>query len=229
MVWDSIGRLVCWWLISIPEDRQSAREFGRAMWSSASTAARVISPSDFQFRLATRKVGEVSRCLGLWRRGTTVGVKLPLEVAPEDPPRNVQALTSLHPLQGAVIANLSPALAEEIDYIGLAQGVIVLRVARGSQAGRFGYTARRCPGRDQRAACPACAGRGEYAARSAQIMGHQHAPGKWHGVPDQGAPYLTWPACSKAQVWNSWPPPAGGQVAAGNTGRCCRSGASDCS
>jgi Do/DeqQ family serine protease len=98
---------------------------------------QVISPSDFQFRLATRKVGEQVP-LGLWRRGTTVGVKLPLEVAPEDPPRNVQALTSLHPLQGAVIANLSPALAEEIDYIGLAQGVIVLRVARGSQAGRFG-------------------------------------------------------------------------------------------
>lgn len=97
----------------------------------------VVSPSDFQFRLATRAVGQTVP-LQVWRRGNTVNVKLPLEVAPEEPPRNVTALTALHPLQGVEIANLSPALAEEVNYLGLAKGVIVLRVARGSQAARFG-------------------------------------------------------------------------------------------
>lgn len=97
----------------------------------------VVSPSDFQFRLATRKVGQKVP-LGVWRRGKTLGVKLPLEIAPEDPPRNVTPLKALHPLQGAEVANLSPALAEEIDYPDLALGVIVLRVQRGSQAARFG-------------------------------------------------------------------------------------------
>lgn len=97
----------------------------------------VVSPSDFQFRLATRSVGQQVP-LDVWRRGATIGVQLPLEIAPEEPPRNVTSLRALHPLQGAEVGNLSPKLAEEIDYTGLAQGVIVLRVARGSQAARFG-------------------------------------------------------------------------------------------
>lgn len=97
----------------------------------------VVSPSDFQFRLATRSVGQAVP-LGVWRRGDTVAVTLPLEVAPEVPPRNLTALKALHPLQGADVANLSPALAEEVNYPGMAQGVIVLRVGRGSQAARFG-------------------------------------------------------------------------------------------
>jgi Do/DeqQ family serine protease len=100
----------------------------------------VMSPSDFQFRLATRSVGQAVP-LGLWRKGNDVAVNLPLEVAPEIPLRNVTALTALHPLQGIEVANLSPALAEEVNYVGVAQGVIILRAARGSQATRFGARA----------------------------------------------------------------------------------------
>ena len=63
---------------------------------------------------------------------------LPLETAPEDPPRNLTNLRGVHPLQGAEIANLSPALTEELNFNGPATGVIILNVARGSQAQRFG-------------------------------------------------------------------------------------------
>jgi len=97
----------------------------------------VRSPSEFQFRLATRQVGDQVP-LTLWRRGQELQAVLPLETAPEDPPRNLTSLRGVHPLQGAEIANLSPALTEELNFNGPATGVIILNVARGSQAQRFG-------------------------------------------------------------------------------------------
>ena len=97
----------------------------------------VEGPGDFEFRLATHKVGDVAD-IAIWRRGDALDVKLPLERAPEIPPRNVTQLEQLHPLQGAEVANLSPALSEEIDFSGPDKGVVVLRVRRGSQAQRFG-------------------------------------------------------------------------------------------
>lgn len=93
--------------------------------------------SEFQFRLATRQVGQEVP-LTVLRKGRELNVLLPLEPAPEQPPRNITQLQALHPLQGAEIGNLSPKLAEEIGFDGLAIGVIVLKVRRGSQAVRFG-------------------------------------------------------------------------------------------
>ncbi|WP_417517619.1 Do family serine endopeptidase [Minwuia sp.] len=97
----------------------------------------VRSPAEFQFRLATRNVGE-SVALGLLRRNKPVSVTLPLEAAPEVPPRNVTELKGLHPLQGTRVANISPALIEELGIRGADRGVVLLGVARGSQAQRFG-------------------------------------------------------------------------------------------
>jgi len=100
----------------------------------------VTTPSQFQFRLATRSVGQTVP-LEVIRRGRSLSVVLPLEAVAEIPPRNLTLLRGLHPLQGAEIANLSPALAEETNYPGAAVGVIVMRVVRGAQAARFGVRA----------------------------------------------------------------------------------------
>ncbi|PJK28508.1 Do family serine endopeptidase [Minwuia thermotolerans] len=97
----------------------------------------VANPADFEFRLATRSVGDVVD-LDVWRRGSALDVQLPLQRAPEVPPRNVTLLEDAHPLQGAEVANLSPALIEEIGFAGPDRGVVVLRVRRGSQAARLG-------------------------------------------------------------------------------------------
>jgi len=42
-------------------------------------------------------------------------------------------------LQGATVANLSPALADEIGVSTMARGVVVMALRRGSPARRFGF------------------------------------------------------------------------------------------
>jgi len=92
---------------------------------------------DLRFRLATLTVGQSAR-LEIWRNGEIWTVKLPLTAPPEDPPRNAVTITGNNPLAGATVANLSPALADEIGMDTARRGVVVLEVARGSLAQRFG-------------------------------------------------------------------------------------------
>ena len=91
-----------------------------------------------QFMVAT---GELGADLGvqLVRAGHLVELDLPLVEAPETPPRDLKQLTGRHPLKGATVANLSPALAEELDLDGAWQGVILLEVPRGSIARRYRF------------------------------------------------------------------------------------------
>ena len=63
---------------------------------------------------------------------------MPVEIAPENPPRNITRLRGAHPLSGAVIANISPALAEELSIDNLTQGVIILQVGGRSRAKMLG-------------------------------------------------------------------------------------------
>jgi serine protease Do len=90
----------------------------------------------FRFRVATARLGDRAK-VELRRKGRTKTVTLPLVQAPETPPRNETLLSGRQPLAGAVVANLSPALAEEIDRPGAWEGVIVFKVRRGSLAHRL--------------------------------------------------------------------------------------------
>ena len=92
-----------------------------------------------RYRVATHEPGGTAG-LTAWRpqRGE-VDLTLPLQRPPETPPRNETVLDGRQPLAGAKVANLSPALAEELDMPGLWSGVVVLAVARGSPAVRFGF------------------------------------------------------------------------------------------
>ena len=65
-------------------------------------------------------------------------IVVPLIAAPEDPPRDLSLITGTNPYTGAEVANLSPALAEELALDSEATGVIVLRLKRGSPADRIG-------------------------------------------------------------------------------------------
>jgi len=90
-----------------------------------------------RFRLATRRIGE-SVQMTVLRRKVQRSVRFPLVAPPEDPPRNETLLNGDQPLAGARIANLSPALVEELGLKGQPRGVIVLGVVRRSQAARLG-------------------------------------------------------------------------------------------
>jgi len=93
----------------------------------------VYDPRGFKFRLATRPIGQVV-ALEVRNRNGMRRVSLPLEAPPEDPPREQTPLRGNHPLAGATVANLSPAVAQELGLDDAARGVVVLTIVRGSPA-----------------------------------------------------------------------------------------------
>jgi len=94
-----------------------------------------------RFRVGVGRPGETVT-LSVLRPGSgRREVRLPLAPPPETPPRNATVLDGRHPLQGARVANLSPALAVELNRPGAWSGVVILEVAGGSVARRFGFRA----------------------------------------------------------------------------------------
>ena len=91
----------------------------------------VQDPEAFQYRFATKGLGGV-------RQGQALKVTVPLVAAVEDPPRDVRNLTGRHPLVGAKVANLSPAVAEELGVDDEGPGVVVLDVAPDTPASSLG-------------------------------------------------------------------------------------------
>ncbi len=89
------------------------------------------------FRVATLEI-DGTAVLDIVRDGARLTLEISLRQAPEVPPRDVTKITGENPYSGAEIANLSPALAEELSMDTHATGVIVLRILRGSPADRIG-------------------------------------------------------------------------------------------
>ncbi len=97
----------------------------------------INSPQALNYRIATGHMGK-SLPLELLRRGRRISTKLVLAPAPEIPPRQETRLSGEHPLNGALVANLSPALSEELSLKdSFRQGVVVLEVPPNSEAGRI--------------------------------------------------------------------------------------------
>lgn len=98
----------------------------------------ITDPNAFRYRLATRGVGETTQ-LTVQARGREKVVGVSLVDAPEDPPRDMRDIAGASPLTGARVANLSPAVAEELSLDADAVGVVVTAVQRGSPAQRVGF------------------------------------------------------------------------------------------
>jgi Do/DeqQ family serine protease len=96
----------------------------------------VLDPQGVNFRTATRGLGGTSEFV-VRRAGRERTVTVPLIAPPEDPPRETTELSGQHPFAGATVANLSPALAEELGVDSNRQGVILLKIANGSVAQRI--------------------------------------------------------------------------------------------
>jgi len=100
----------------------------------------VADPAALAYRIATRRVG-VTIELQVARDGARRVLEVQLAAPPETPPRSVTTLIGRHPVAGATVANLSPALADELGLDMLAHGVILLKVAGGSPAAQVGLKA----------------------------------------------------------------------------------------
>ena len=89
------------------------------------------------YRLATKGVGTQAG-LVITRNGRRREVTLGLIAAPETVPRNITEITGENPFTGARVANLSPALAEEMS-IDEISGVVVFETDAASTARRIGF------------------------------------------------------------------------------------------
>ena len=97
----------------------------------------VDDPNAFDYRFATKLLGGQVQ-LGIVRSGRESRLAVALESAPENP-RNEVIIQARSPFLGAKVANLSPALAEELRLDSAAEGVAVLEVADGSVAQSIGF------------------------------------------------------------------------------------------
>ncbi len=89
------------------------------------------------FRIATKKIGSSIEIEAL-HKGQRKKLTLALEAAPETQPRDNFSVTDNIPLKGAAFANLSPALAEELNLEFSSEGVAATNVDDSSPASQLG-------------------------------------------------------------------------------------------
>jgi Do/DeqQ family serine protease len=97
----------------------------------------VDDPNAFDYRFATKPLGGTAE-LGLLRAGKTMSAKVALRLAPQLP-RDEITIRSRSPFSGAKVANLSPALADELQLQNAEEGVVILDVDNGSYASNVGF------------------------------------------------------------------------------------------
>ena len=94
--------------------------------------------TSLRHRVATLPVGDTA-AVRVWRGGRTRAVKLQLMPAPADPPPNRTELSGEQPLAGATVANLSPAFADELSIDPFQEGVMIIKIVRGTPANRLRF------------------------------------------------------------------------------------------
>jgi len=97
----------------------------------------VDDPNAFDYRFATKALGGTAQ-IGLVRQGKEVAVPIALQGLP-DTPRNELEIRGRSPFLGVTVANLSPALADELRLDPQTEGVVVTAVADGSPARSLGF------------------------------------------------------------------------------------------
>jgi Do/DeqQ family serine protease len=99
--------------------------------------AEVDDPNAFDYRFATKPLGGTAQ-IGLIRQGRESVVAVALQRLPETP-RNEIEIKAASPFRGATVANLSPALADELRLDPQTSGVVITAIANGSTAQAIGF------------------------------------------------------------------------------------------
>ena len=97
----------------------------------------IEDPNAFDYRFATKALGGSAK-LGVLRGGREQAVTIALQSAPETP-RDEIVIRSRSPFSGVKIANLSPALADELQVRNAEEGVVIVDVDSGSYASNLGF------------------------------------------------------------------------------------------
>jgi Do/DeqQ family serine protease len=97
----------------------------------------VDDPNAFEYRFATKPLGKTAQ-LKVRRSGRETTLTVSLQTAPATPLDEL-VIRSRSPFMGAKVANISPALAEQMRIDISSTGVIVMDVAPGSPAASYGF------------------------------------------------------------------------------------------
>ena len=97
----------------------------------------IEDPNAFDYRFATRPLGGIAQ-VDVLRAGKTVKLSVPLETVP-DTGRNEIVLSGRSPLQGAKVANISPAVADELHLDVDTEGVVVTDLGIDTTAANVGF------------------------------------------------------------------------------------------
>ncbi len=97
----------------------------------------IEDPEDFHYRTTALPVGSTAE-FGILRAGQKTTLTIEMIAPPENPPRDEALITGQNAIAGAKIANLSPAVANEIGLKNAEQGVVVTSVKNNSAAATTG-------------------------------------------------------------------------------------------
>ena len=90
----------------------------------------IENAKEFNYRVATSKIGQET-IIEYQRDGKQLGASVKLVAAPETTERSETLMEGNSPLQGMVVANLSPAVAEELGVPSSLSGVVALDIRNG--------------------------------------------------------------------------------------------------
>jgi Do/DeqQ family serine protease len=97
----------------------------------------IDDPNAFDYRFATHPLGGASQ-IDVIRGGKQLKLSVALETAP-DTDRNEITLGGHSPFQGATIANISPAVADELHLDADTDGVVITELPEDSTAANVGF------------------------------------------------------------------------------------------
>jgi len=97
----------------------------------------IDDPEAFGFRMGTKTLGG-SAMLTVLRGGKTLAVSIKLIAAPEEPARMPVKVGGESPLTGAILVNISPAVADDLSLETVTSGVVVADVQEESIAANVG-------------------------------------------------------------------------------------------
>ncbi len=99
----------------------------------------IADANALRYRVVTRRAGDTVAVKYL-RNGAMRDASVRISLPPDEA-REETTIAGRNPMQGARVANITPALADEMQMDMMARGVIVLSVGENSQAARFGFMA----------------------------------------------------------------------------------------
>jgi len=89
-----------------------------------------------RYRVATKRPGD-TLTVRYYRDGVARTASLRVALPPDDA-RDETTISTRNPMQGARVANITPALADELQMDLMASGVVVVSIDDASAASRFG-------------------------------------------------------------------------------------------